>query len=179
MVVGAKSTLTVSCAPAASVSPAWGAPVTVNGAPGSVTEPNVSGCPPSFVRVKLCVASPPTGRPPKSSRFRLIERCAVASWPVPASGNCTVPRLVAPFSEPARDPAALGLNRTGTESVPPGSSVVGSAGDGVPTRNSALVLVTLLTVTERRSSDLHGLRGARRADGLRAERRARRSTAAR
>ncbi len=120
----------------------------VNGAPGSVTEPNVSGCPPSFVRVKLWVASPPTGSPPKSSRFRLIERCAVASWPVPARGNCTVPRLVATVSEPARDPAALGLNRTGTESVPPGSSVVGSAGDGVPTRNSALVLVTLLTVTE-------------------------------
>ena len=132
-VVGEKVTVAVTFAPAASVAPLAGTPVTEKGAAGSVDVAKVSVCVPVFWRrIEICFVVPVT-MPPNATVAGVMLSCAAFTTPVPLSAMVPPPPpLIATLIEPVTGPDAVGLKVTGTVSDWPEVSVAGSAGVDVP-----------------------------------------------
>src|SRR4051794_21319813 len=107
-------------------SSAAGAPCSVNGAPGGVSDWIVSGWPPALANVTVAARCSPTTAPPNDMVGGEAVSSAAAVCPVPLRPKVNGPLLVVTVSVPPAIPGEAGVKSTGTVRVPPAANVLGS-----------------------------------------------------
>ena len=147
---GVNVTVIAMAAPAAITVPGVGAPVTPNGAVGSLIDWMVCAVAPVFVNVtdEVAICDPP-GTVPKSMLAGDVPIGSVGACPSPLIGMLETPLSVVTLRVPATGPKLLGVNCTGTVMVSLWLRFAGSAGDGVPTLKSALSAEIAVTSAAR------------------------------
>src|SRR4051812_25584309 len=108
---------TTSEAPAASLVPAAGTVVALNGPPGGATPVMTSGWVPVLTTLTPSCLAPPVLTDPKS---RAVGSAPRPGWvPVPCRSSAVVPTLVVKVRVPDGLPQRVGEKLTGTESTCP------------------------------------------------------------
>ena len=149
--MGANVALTVTELSGAMTEPTAGRPVNPNGAGAGVTPVIVTGVAPMLARLTAALTGvPPAGAPPKLMTGGVGWSSPVGLIPVEVTGTLTVRTFVVNVISLLAAPATVGVKRTGTVTVcPTGSSIgsplrVGFVADGAPTANAGLPVVILV-----------------------------------